>query len=288
MQSENLSYGAYEEMKSDNKNSKNKNLNSKQQPPMATHKILQRYIPIVFVNLLFILVLGYFISPWSKVGTVSVEGNEFVYVQTVIDESGIRTGDSMIELYQETEAIGEQITKEIPQVSNSHVEILGLNEIFLHIEEYSTVAYIAQDESYLRVLENGTVLDDVYDVSIGNQPVLSNFDEGEALNLVIEQMSQLDPAILHLISEIELVENRANPLFMRAYMNNGNRILSSIPSFSEKISYYPQMVQAVSGLKGVFDMEVGVYFTPFVTQENIDENTEVDEIERQELDGFNS
>ena len=34
-------------------------------------------------------------------------------------------------------------------------------------------------------------------------------------------------------------------------------------------------------------MEVGVYFIPFVTQENIDQNTEVDEIERQELEGFN-
>lgn len=275
-------------MNSNEKNHANKNLNSKIQPSMAMHKILQRYIPIVVVNLIVILILGYFISPWSKVGTVSVEGNEFVYVQTVIDESGIRTGDSMIDIHQNKEIIDEQITNEIPQVSNSHTEILGMNEIVLHVEEYSTVAYIAQDESYLRVLENGAVLDDVFDVSIGNQPVLSNFEEGEALNLVIEQMSELDPSILHLISEIELVENRANPLFIRAYMNNGNRVLSSIPSFSEKISYYPQMVQAVNGLKGVFDMEVGVYFIPFVTQENIDENTEVDEIERQELEGFNS
>lgn len=263
------------------------NLNQKNLPPMPTHKILQRYIPIVVINLLVILVLGYFISPWSKVGTVTVEGNEFVYVQTVIDESGIQTGDSMIEIHQNLEVISEQITSEIPQVSNSQAEVFELNNVLLQVEEYSTVAYIAQEESYLRVLENGTVLDDVYDVSIGNQPILSNFEEGEALNLVIEQMSQLDPAILHLISEIELVENRANPLFIRAYMNNGNRVLSSIPSFSEKIAYYPQMVQAVNGLKGVFDMEVGVYFIPFVTQENIDQNTEVDEIERQELEGFN-
>ncbi|HZK22976.1 MAG TPA: cell division protein FtsQ/DivIB [Atopostipes sp.] len=267
-------------------NTKN-NLNRKNQPPMVTHKILQRYIPIVVINLLVILVLGYFISPWSKVGTITVEGNEFVYVQTVIDESGIRTGDSMIEIQQNLDTISEQITQEIPQISDSHVQVLDINHVLLQIEEYSTVAYIARDESYLRVLENGTVLDDAYDVSIGNQPVLSNFEEGEALNLVIEQMSQLDPAILHLISEIELVENRANPLFIQAYMNNGNRVLSSIPSFSEKIAYYPQMVQAVKGLKGVFDMEVGVYFIPFVTQENVDENTEVDEMERQELEGFN-
>ncbi len=254
---------------------------------MPLYKILQRYIPIVGVNLVVIFILGYFISPWSKVGTISVEGNENVYVQQVIDESHIQSGDSMLDIYRETETIGQQITEQIPQISKAKAEITGLNDIVLQVEEFSTVAYIANEGSYLRVLENGTVLEDVYDVSLGNQPVLSNFEEGEALNLIIEEMSQLDPSILHLISEIELVENRTNPLFIQAYMNNGNRVLSSIPSFAEKISYYPQMVQAVSGMKGVFDMEVGVYFTPFLSQENIDADSQVDEEERQVLEGIN-
>ncbi len=270
-----------------NESHANENAHSMTQPEMSIQKILLRYIPIVLVNILIIGVLSYFISPWSKVGTVSVEGNEEVYVQTIIDESGIRSGDLMLNIYRETEAIGEQITEQIDQIAETTIEIDGVNDLVFHVDEFSTVAYIAQDGAYLRVLENGTILEDAYEVSIGNQPVLSNFEEGEALNLMIDEMSQLDPAILHLISEIELVENRSNPLFIRAYMNNGNRVLSAIPSFAEKISYYPQMVQAVSGLKGVFDMEVGVTFIPFVTQENIDADTEVDEMERQELEGLN-
>ena len=70
-------------------------------------------------------------------------------------------------------------------------------------------------------------------------------------------------------------------------MNNGNRVLSSIPTFAEKIPYYPQMVAAVAGEKGVFDMEVGVYFIPFVDGQEINEDTEVDEENRQSLEGFN-
>lgn len=254
---------------------------------MPVHKVLQRYIPIVVINLIIILILGYFISPLSKVGTVSVEGNNAVYVQEIINESGIESGNSFIDTVQDRETIANNVTEQLEQVENTSVEVVGLNDITIQVEEFDTVSYIAQEGSYLRVLENGSVLDDVYDVSIGNQPVLSNFEEGEALNLMIEEISQLDAPILNLISEIELVESRSNPLFIRVFMNNGNRVLSSIPTFSEKIPFYPQMVQAVGGQQGVFDMEAGVYFIPFASDEDeITEDTEVEESERQALEEF--
>lgn len=255
--------------------------------PMAFHKVLQRYIPIVVINVLVILILGYFISPWSKVGTVSVEGNDAVYVQQIVDESGVSGDDSVLGIMQDREQIENDITNQLDQVETASVELAGIHDITIQVEEFDTVSYIAQDGSYLRVLENGTVLDDVYNVSIGNQPVLSNFQEGEALNLMIEEISKLDPPILNLISEIELVESRSNPLFIRVFMNNGNRVLSSIPTFAEKIPFYPQMVQAVGGQQGVFDMEAGVYFIPFASgEEEITEDTEVNESERQALEEF--
>ena len=254
---------------------------------MPFYKVLQRYIPIVIVNLLFIGIMGYFISPLSKVGAITIVGTQHVYDQTVLEESAIKNGDSVIQTAQNMEEVGKKITENIPQISETSIAISGFNEVVINVEEFGTVAYIAQEGSYLRVLENGKVLDDVYAVSLGNQPVLSNFTEGQALDLMIEELSLLEEPILNLISEIELVEHRTNPLFIQVYMNNGNRVLSSIPSFSEKIPYYPQLVAAVSGQKGVFDMEVGVYFIPFMDGEEINENTEVDESERQPLEGFN-
>ena len=254
---------------------------------MPFYKVLQRYIPIVIVNLLFIGIMGYFISPLSKVGAITIVGTQHVYDQTVLEESAIKNGDSVIQTAQNMEEVGKKITENIPQISETSIAISGFNEVVINVEEFGTVAYIAQEGSYLRVLENGKVLDDVYAVSLGNQPVLSNFTEGQALDLMIEELSLLEEPILNLISEIELVEHRTNPLFIQVYMNNGNRVLSSIPSFSEKIPYYPQLVAAVSGQKGVFDMEVGVYFIPFMDEEEINEESEVDESERQPVEGFN-
>lgn len=252
---------------------------------MAFYKVMQRYIPIVIINLLIIIIMSYFISPLSKVSTISVEGNEAVYDQQIIEESGIRSNDSILELMRQKERTAENIVQNLPQVSESSVEVSGFNDVIIQIKEHNTVAYIAQDNSYLRVLENGTVLDEEYNISIGNQPVLTKFEEGEVLDQMIEELSKVDRPILNLISEIELVTDRENPLFIRVYMNNGNRVLSLIPTFSEKIPYYPQMVKAVNGKKGVFDMEAGVYFTPFVDEQT--EESGLNEDEREALEEFN-
>ena len=61
---------------------------------MEFYKVMQRYIPIVLFNVIIIAIMGYFISPLSKVGTISVEGNQAVYDQQIIDQSGIHGGDS--------------------------------------------------------------------------------------------------------------------------------------------------------------------------------------------------
>jgi len=252
---------------------------------MEFYKVMQRYIPIVLFNVIIIAIMGYFISPLSKVGTISVEGNQAVYDQQIIDQSGIHGGDSLIETMRKKDVAVSHIVDELPQVSNSTIEVTGFNDIIIQVKEFNTVAYIADDSSYLRVLENGAVLDDVYSVSIGNQPVLTKFEEGEALDQMIKELSKVEMPILNLISEIELITDRTNSLFIRVYMNNGNRVLSSIPTFSEKIPYYPQMVQAVNGKKGVFDMEVGVYFTPFVDGQT--EESGLNEGEREPLEEFN-
>lgn len=251
---------------------------------MEFHKVMQRYIPIVVINVLVIIVLGYFVSPLSKVGTVSVAGNEIVYDQEIINESGIRTGDSVIKTMRGQEKVTSSVVNKLKQVSSSKVELDGFNDVIIHVKEYGTVAYIAKNNTYLRVLENGAVLDDVFNVSIGNQPVLTKFEESDTLNKMIKELSKVETPILNLISEIELVESRSNPLFIRVYMNNGNRVLSSIPTFAEKIPYYPQMVKAVEDKKGVFDMEAGVYFTPFTDGES--EDSGVNEEERETLDDF--
>lgn len=249
---------------------------------MSWIQLIQSYLIVIIINLILILILGYFISPWSKVDTITVEGNQDVYDQLIIDTSSITIGDSVYKTKKRFSQIEADLVQELTQISDSQLTIEGMNTIAIQVEEFETVAYIAKDGSYMRVLENGSVLDELYTISLGNQLILSKFEEGETLTSMIEELKKVKRPILNLISEIELVESRTNPLFIKIYMNNGNRVLAKIPDFSEKIPYYPQMVQAVEGKKGVFDMEAGIYFVPF--NDYSDPELGVDESEAQNLD----
>lgn len=248
----------------------NKQTKEKRNMEMSNRRLTQSFILVLVFHLFFIAIFAYLISPLSKVATITVEGSQNVYEQSIIDENDIEIGDYVFTSQGKFEEIEDKIIDQLVQISKAKMRVEEMNDLVIEVEEFDTVAYIAKDEGYLRVLENGKVLDDEYSISLGNQLVLSKFEEGKALDLMITELSKIEKPILNLISEVELVENRANPLFIHVYMNNGNRIYAKIPDFSKKMPYYPQMVQAVESEKGVFDMEAGVYFIPFKDSEDLD------------------
>lgn len=247
---------------------------------MSQGDILKRFIPLVLFFICCIIGALYFISPYSEVETLTVEGSEEVLDQQVIDFSGVRSGDSLWGTYFEREQIENQIIHELPQVSDVSLSFSGINDFTFEIEEYETVAYLSDERGYLKVLENGEILEEEYTTSIGNQPVFLSFEEGTALDRIISEFEELDTSIQDLISEVEHIESEHNPLLVRVYMNNGNQVLASIPNFSDRLAYYPQMVRAVEGQYGVFDLEAGAFFIPFVDNdpesEELEENEGID------------
>lgn len=247
---------------------------------MDQHLLMKKFIPLVALFLICILGSLYFISSYSDIETLSVDGNNEVLDQQVINSSGIQSGNSLWGTYWQRSEVEERIITELPQVSDVSVRLSGINDLTFEVEEYRTVAYISEDSGYLKVLENGVVLENEYTTSLGNFPIFLGFEEGSALNRIIVEFRELDPTVQDLISEVEHIESEHNPMLVRAYMNNGNQVLASIPSFAERMSYYPQMVQAVDGQHGVFDLEAGAFFIPFVNNDpetdELDEEAEVD------------
>ncbi|WP_018659478.1 cell division protein FtsQ/DivIB [Allofustis seminis] len=249
----------------DHFNSKGLNENSK----YAAKELKMRlnYIALVSVFMLVIAIASYFISPLSKIKKVNITGNDGVVTQEVLKASGLKMNQSIFEVKGSEANIAKKI-EAIEQVKEATVTLENWNEVNIKIDEFKTVAYMSHDEKYLRILENGTILDNQYVQTIGNQPILNNFTEGKPLDAMIKELDKLDANILHMISEIEYVPGHANPLFIKIYMNSGNRVLASIPDFSKNMAYYPQMLQTVGDQKGIFDMEVGVYFIPFSHSKN--------------------
>lgn len=226
-------------------------------------KLTIRLIMLILLFSFAILIVVYFISPLSKVDIVSVNGSKEVADQEIIDISQIKSGDNFWGTFFERKERSKKIFSELPQVKSAKINFGGLNDYTIKIEEYETVAYLAEDNKYYNILENGKIVNESRKVSIGNPPIFKNFEENKALSTIIVQYKLLNENIQNSISEIENTPSTIDDHLIKLYMNDGNEVIASIPSFAEKMVYYPDMVKKIGDQKGTFNIEVGAYFSPF-------------------------
>jgi cell division protein FtsQ len=61
-----------------------------------------------------------------------------------------------------------------------------------------------------------------------------------------------------------LTSQETNTSYVTIYMNDGNEVRGVLSTLSEKLNYYPSVIaQLKNNLKGVIDMEVGIFFRSF-------------------------
>ncbi|MGE7366041.1 cell division protein FtsQ/DivIB [Desemzia incerta] len=243
-------------------------------------KMYRRLIPLLLLFSCAILIVVYFISPLSKVGTISVDGSKNVTDQQVIDSSQLSSGMPLwTTLWNDEET--EKAVLDIPQVKSADVKRQGWNNIVVTVEEYKMIAYSHIKDDYFPILENGKIVNESKKVSMGNNPIFKDFSEGKALDILIEQYKLLNTSVQNGISEIEHTPTETDEYLIKIYMNDGNQVVATLPSFAEKMNYYPDMVQKVGDQNGLFNLEVGGYFTPFESdtsdskEKSAEENPEV-------------
>lgn len=242
-------------------------------------RLLRNWLLLISIFTLAMALSGYLLSSLSQVNELSVEGNNEVYDQTVLEKSGIKTGDEMFRLFLNRNEIGQKIADDLPQVAEATLKMTGIQSVNIQIKEYETQAFLLNSGEYYQILENGVILDQVIPrVSSGN-PILVSFEQGNVLDRMLEEFQDVDERVRNLISEIEHMESDRNPMLIRAFMNDGNEVVASIPTFAERINYYFQMREAVEGQAGIFDLEAGAFFIPFESESNeeldiLDDNDE--------------
>lgn len=258
------------------KKSKEKELSLENKLPKLKEKrrkeMQRRLISLLLLFSFAILVVVYFITPLSKVGRITVIGTNEVTDQAVIDASQIRSGDSLWETFFSQKKRETLVKNQLPQVKSMKIEFDGLNSYELVVSEYKTVAYLEKENEYFNILENGKIVNESRKVSIGNPPIFIKFKEGKALNKMIEQYQLLNENIHNSISEVEYTPSKTDEYLITLYMNDGNQVVASITSFAEKMIYYPDIVQKIGEGKGVINIEVGVYFTPFEPEPSEEES----------------
>ena len=222
-------------------------------------KTNKKFLFIIAVFCIALLVLLYFQSTLSKVGEVNINGAVLRDDQFYYEKSGILVGSSFWGF--ETKEVEKELL-ELEGVSSVTVTRKWMNDVDILIDEWTTIAYMENGGEYGLLLENGTLFPS--SGNYPNVPILNHMDNPDLRKKLTTQLLKMDKNVLQLISEIIYTGTKENPDTIIVYMDDGYEVHAVLQTFAEKMDYYPDIITQLGDLeKGIINMEVGIFFTPF-------------------------
>lgn len=219
----------------------------------------EKSISLVLFILLIIFV--YLSAPFSRLQGVSVSTEGDVTPDKIIAASQLKVNDHYFETLFFQENITKRIIQSNPKIKNVHYDLKNNNELVLQIEEHAVVGVIVQNEQLKAILSNGMIIDNYVDAYRGSVPEIVWNGKQEGLIIFANEFARVDELIREKISNVFYYEtDLLNATF---YMKDGNQVKVSYTEFYEKLNYYDDYLQHTRSQKGVFDLTVGIFFSPY-------------------------
>lgn len=217
---------------------------------------------IAFILVVCLCVTSYMVLPISRVSAIQVVGNKRIPETTLQELSGVHLNQLVMSAQVLAPMASENMKQSHARLKDVQFVVESGNVLQIKVEEYPTVAYVEVGDIYYSVLGNGVALEETSGVTdLGALPVLKWYGDMESLEVAVRQLAQVDESIRLHVSE--MVYHSEDKLLLTLYMNDGNQIKVNYTDFASKLTYYNSMKNHVSGQKGVFDLTVGAYFTPY-------------------------
>lgn len=216
----------------------------------------------------------YYISPYSKLGKVTVSGTEITDQSQILKAADFQIDHGLWSQFFGKGHRGEEIVKQVPRVKTAQVSLVKLNQFKISVSEYQTVATAAQEEFFFPILENGVILTEKIPAPKDGEAVFKNFKNGQSLIDLIKVYKDLPEEIRNNIAEIAATPTTSNPNLITLQMKDGNQVIASTVDIGDKIGYYPKVASEMTE-NGVIDMEAGIFSYPFKkNEEKQQESTE--------------
>lgn len=242
-----------------------------------------KFTLLVSLFFLTLFLLLYFQSPYSEIKKISVIGSELVNENVYINQSNLKTGDSM---WGFRERNVEEKIRQQKWIKDVQVKRRWLNTVEIKVKEWKKVAYISEDNSLYPMLENGVIFKQISKIEPIDAPVFLQFEDRKLRKIILKELAKLDPTVLSLISQIVATPTSADPYAITLFMNDGYEVRAEISSLSDKLKYYPSIVAQIENAgqfeKGVIDIEVGSYYRSY-SDEYKEIKLNLDEMDTEEV-----
>lgn len=225
-------------------------------------RLAQRMGLLIGIFVVILLVSGYFVSPLSHIGQVTVNGNQAMSKKQVLKMTGLQHGDSIYKVIGREQKLAKQIKSDNVRVQQIRFSVKHLNHLTIQLKEYPTAGFVPANGYYRVALTSGVVSNEKQQQPSGNYPVYDKFKSKTQLAKMIRQYAKLSQKIQTGISEIQFSPTKANPGRVHLYMNDGNEVYASLSTFASKMAYYPSIAAKMTH-KGIINLEVGAYSYSF-------------------------
>ena len=236
----------------------------------------KKFLFVVMIFFIALLIILYFQSPLSRIKEITISGATLHDQEYYLLNSGLAKDKPLWGFRIQTV---ENSLSEIDVVKKSTVSRKWMNDIEINISEWGTIAYLEERGQYSLLMENGELFSTERVMPEADIPVLNGFDNPEVRKRMSTQLMNIDKSVYHIISEIIFTGTDGDLESLTVYMDDGYEVRAVISSFSESMDYYPDITAQLNGLeKGVIDMEVGTFFTPYSEVYGLaEEEEEIDE-----------
>lgn len=235
-------------------------------------KANRKFFFVVGLFVIALLTVLYFQSSFSKIDKVEVKGAYLYDKNDYLQRSGVQSGDK---LWGFTKNNVKNKLEEMDGVQKVEVARKWFRDVAISIVEQRPIAYLEIEDKYGILLDNGEVLQPEELVIEENAPVLNGFTNTDLQKQVTTQLTSMENDVYQLISEIIYTGTEDMPDSITVYMNDGYEIKALLSTFADKMVYYSEIVaQLANEEKGVIDMEVGTFFTPYSQVYGVEEQVE--------------
>lgn len=229
------------------------------------------------VILLVILILLYMFTDISKVDQVDIKGEEIVSKNDIEKALDIKK-DSRI--YNIPVSDMKSKIEEIEGVKSVEIKRHFPNDLTVNVNEYEIIGLVKEKKHYVPLLENGKTIKNLSTDLPIDVPILNDFSS-KKLNKMIPELKKVKPKVKSMISEINYKPGENNQNRIQLFMTDNVEVVGDIQTFANKINYYPSISDKLErdnsgALKtpGFLDLQVGVTFLPYETEEQQKERSE--------------
>lgn len=206
-----------------------------------------RRFRIFMIIVVLIAVSYYFYSPYSKVQTINITGNQSISTQEIRDVIGC--DENSIRLFCWRFNIKNNINK-LVGVKSVKVEKSILHGMSITITEYAPIAYQQNESSATIIFENGD-LKEITDAELIKKlqslPKLSQFSDQEILQSFAKSFCEVDESVRSQMSEIIFEPLESDPLRVKMISDDNKESYVRIDDMVYQLKYYNGIVSQNPG-----------------------------------------